>query len=150
MQTATTPTSSPADTLIRSGAIVAVRVGFDAGVQAGRMPALPAEIRRALIDTGSQINCIDATLARSLNLPLIQSRQIAHVGGTSATQTCRAQIFFVDSGIVQTSACALVDNLDSDGRQVALLIGRAGLANFSFHYDGVAGLARLLPITTAP
>jgi hypothetical protein len=84
-------TGSPRDALIAVGPGIIVDIGFDpiiaqvsagAPVQPPPPPGTPNVNRvLALIDTGATQSCIDETLARQLQLPLVNQQNAAGVGG---------------------------------------------------------------------
>jgi hypothetical protein len=74
--------NNPSD-LIQYGPTIEVRIGYDPDYQPspGRRAQLPPELLPALVDTGAQETALDAELAYSLNLPILERRQIAGAGG---------------------------------------------------------------------
>ena len=126
--------------LIRYGPTIDVQIGFDPGYQpsAGRRAQLPPELLPALVDTGAQETALDAEFARSLNLPILERRQIAGANGLFETTVYLAQIYVpeLDFTIVGPFDSA---NLAAGGQPYYALIGRTFLRHFNMTYDGRTG-----------
>ena len=70
---------SGADSLEIYGPTPIVEVGFDADFEADPSirPALQSGPLLALVDTGASESCVDAALAEDLNLPIVDSQNLA-------------------------------------------------------------------------
>src|SRR5271156_4907479 len=81
--------------LVYPGPPRAVTISFDPQfVFTGHNPPPAAGLTvRALVDTGATESCIDNMVAAQLNLPIIDRRPIAGVGGAHTANMHMAQIF---------------------------------------------------------
>lgn len=131
--------NNPLD-LIRFGPSIDVLIGFDPDFvpSAGRRAQLPPELLPALVDTGAQETALDAELAHSLNLPILERRQIAGASGLFESTVYSAQIYIpeLDFTIVGPFDSA---NLAASGQPYSALIGRTFLRHFSMAYEGRTG-----------
>src|ERR1700682_5779884 len=78
--------ASGREQLVAWGPTLIVDIGFDPNFQPGGVPLhVPAPGItgvHALVDTGASESCIDVIVAAQLNLPIVNKRQIAGVGGS--------------------------------------------------------------------
>ena len=81
--------------LVRYGPTLAVRIGYDVNYRPGRQPEIPATLYPALIDTGATVGGIDSTLAESLDLPIVDEREVSGVGGVALFKI-HSQIYIPD------------------------------------------------------
>ena len=126
--------------LIRYGPTLDVQIGFAPDYQPGpgRRPQLPPELLPALVDTGAQETALDAELAASLNLPVVERRQIAGAGGLFETTLYMAQIYIpeLDFTIIGPFDSA---KLAAGGQPYHAIIGRTFLRHFNMNYNGRTG-----------
>jgi hypothetical protein len=92
----------------------------------------------ALIDTGATTSCIVAGLAATLDLPIIDRRAVAGVGGTHEVNMHLAQIYVPELNQTIYGSFAGV-NLTAGGQSHVALIGRTFLQHVTMFYDGRAG-----------
>ena len=99
---------------------------------------MPPELLPALVDTGAQETALDAELAHSLNLPVLDRRLIAGAAGLFETTVYLAQIYIpeLDFTIVGPFDSA---NLAASGQPYYALIGRTFLRHFNMAYEGRTG-----------
>ena len=94
----------------------------------------------ALIDTGSQLNCIDKQLARILDLPIVSTKPITvtGVGGSFNTTMHLAQVYIprLDHVVIGRF---LATNLNSVGQNHGIILGRQFLQDFKLIYNGEIG-----------
>jgi hypothetical protein len=123
------------------GPTIGVQIGFDPTYDpqnpAG-LPALPQNLIGALVDTGASESCIDAALAMSLNLPIVDLRTIAGVGGAHNLNMHLAHVHIPSLGFTIYGAFAGV-SLRAGGQQHQALLGRTFLQNFTMIYEGRTG-----------
>jgi predicted aspartyl protease len=81
---------------------------------------------RALIDTGATESCIDSVLAAHLNLPIIDRRMVAGIGGKQEVSIHLAQLHFPSLNFTLYGTFAGV-HLDAGGQPHLALIGRTFL-----------------------
>lgn len=131
--------NNPSD-LIQYGPTIDVRIGYDPNYQPslGRRAQLPPQLHPALVDTGAQETALDAELADSLNLPVLDRRLIAGASGLFESTVYLAQIYIpeLDFTIVGPFDSA---NLAASGQPYSALIGRTFLRHFSMAYEGRTG-----------
>ena len=131
--------SNPSD-LIQYGPFVDVHIGFDPDYETRprRRAQLPPEVLPALVDTGAQESALDAELADSLNLPVLDRRLIAGASGLFETTVYLAQIYIpeLDFTIIGPFDSA---NLAASGQPYYALIGRTFLRHFNMAYEGRTG-----------
>lgn len=135
-----------AELLIELGPTLHVDIGFDVDyrVDAPDIAAkLPMKGAAGLIDTGAGISCIDAGLAMSLHLPVIERIELSGVGGRAETNMYLAQIHVPELRFTlygQFAGAALA----AGGQRHDVLIGRDFLRYFRLTYDGPSGGVTLL------
>jgi hypothetical protein len=135
------------------GALVEVRVGWSAlqaaGLRMALQPVPPAVDTRALLDTGAEVTCLDATLVHALGLPVagFTLANLPVAGGTTiGTQHFASLTVVHPSGnprqdLVVSDLLAVELSLRTLGYEV--LIGRDVLAVCDFLYSGRRGRFRL-------
>jgi hypothetical protein len=131
------------DLLVQLGPTLRVSIGFDPEYdpeRPQRLPDLPAEGVLALIDTGASTSCIDAELAMHLQLPIIDQRQCAGIGGSIPVNMHLAQVHAPSVSFTLYGALAGVDLTVGDQK---VLLGRDFLRNFRMIYDGPSGAVDL-------
>jgi len=132
---------SGGDLLVTYGPTLAVNIGFDSNwdVNFPAIPPLPAISNvGALVDTGATECCIDDMLAVQLNLPVIDKRPIAGVGGQHDANVYLAQIHIPSLNFTMYGAFAGV-HLTAGGQPHQALIGRTFLNKFTMIYEGKTG-----------
>jgi hypothetical protein len=143
------------DLLVQRGPTLFVNIGFDSeyDLAKGAPPKVPSQIIEALVDSGATESCIDSGLAMSLNLPVVDQRKVAGVGGAHDVNMHLAQIFIPSLNYTIHGAFAGV-SLAAGGQQHLALIGRTFLRNFVMVYNGLTGTVALsndpLPQQPAP
>ena len=129
------------DLLISSGPFVRVRIGFEPQYDpddSDRLPGIPSYQYPALIDTGATECCIDATLARALDLPVVDRISIVGAHGPQDTDMYRAQIYVPGLRAMFDGRVAGLP-LRSAGQPFFALLGRDFLRMFTMVYDGPTG-----------
>ncbi len=79
------PAGSGRPALVAHGPTLFVDIGFDPAYDPAaptRPPVLAATKLWALVDTGATESCIDSDLAAKLQLPVVDQRRVAGVGGS--------------------------------------------------------------------
>ncbi|WP_040566083.1 aspartyl protease family protein [Magnetospirillum molischianum] len=124
-----------------------VDIGFDTGVNYaalshGAQLLSQATGVPALLDTGAAESCIDDSLARSINLPIIDRVMVSGVGGATEVNVYLAHIVVPAIGYIQWGrfAGALLTN---GGQVHRALIGRTLLRDVLVVYDGREGKVKL-------
>ncbi len=81
--------------LQRIGPTLSVHIGFDASYKpdSGGRPNVASELYRALVDTGATASCIDSSLARTLDLPVVDRQLVSGVHGAQEVNLHLAQIY---------------------------------------------------------
>ena len=126
--------------LILHGPTIDVQIGYDPNYQPspGRRAQLPQERWRALVDTGATESAIDAEMADSLNLPILDRRHIAGASGFFETIMYRAQIYIPELDFTIDGPFDGA-NLATSGQPYYALIGRTFLRHFNMAYEGRTG-----------
>ena len=126
------------------GPTVQVRIGFDEThrVGTGQLPDLPEQFYPALIDTGALESCIDAKLAQTLELPVVDRVDVAGVHGKLAVQMHLAQIHVPALEVMIVGRFAGV-HLHEGGQPHLALMGRTFLHGLTLTYDGRTGSVTL-------
>ena len=86
---------SGGDLLQQYGPTLSVDIGFDTDFdyETGQsFPESTATRIPALVDTGATVSCIDASLAQSLDLPLVDRQTVSGVGGQHTCDVYLAHI----------------------------------------------------------
>jgi hypothetical protein len=128
------------------GPTIGVQIGFDPnydGKNPAAVPAIPSDMRNALIDTGASHSSIDEKLAKQLGLPVVDKKPISGVHGSQEVEICSGQIYLPYFAFTIYGLFALV-KLQEGGQQHHALLGRTLLQGFVFVYDGVEGYVRLM------
>jgi len=130
-----------ADGLQKHGPIVEVKVGFDRAFDASSKtpPALPDDLRKALIDTGSEGSLISATLAGQIGLPELGSHSTAGVHGLAARTVCGIHVIIpaLNDLVLVGTALTFEDQKGAPD----LLLGRTILRYLRFTYDGAGSFS---------
>ena len=132
------PTDPPS--LVRMGPTLSVQIGFDPSYQGARgvKPFIPPDLYPALVDTGATDSCIDASVATTLNLPIVDRRLIAGVGGPVQVNVHAAQLYIPDlNWVIYGQFCGV--HLSTGGLVHLALIGRSFLRSYKLVYDGRTG-----------
>jgi hypothetical protein len=137
----THPSGTPSgqDLLVMLGPTLRVDIGFDA-TYAGP-PTIPVPgitDVHALVDSGATECCIDALLAAQLNLPIVDRRKVAGIGGEHEVNVYLAQVTVPSLTFTIYGAFSGVD-LAAGGQPHKALIGRTFLQSFKMVYDGRTG-----------
>ena len=122
------------------GPTVLVEIGFDPVFEEGDddRPNIPDDLLPALVDTGATESCVDAALARELNMPLVGRRIVAGIGGGTPVDYFLGQIYV--AGLGQTIYGHLAGaHLRTGGQPCYALIGRTFLQHLTLHYEGRTG-----------
>jgi predicted aspartyl protease len=133
------------DRLTGEGPRIAVDIGFDPTWRAGETPRPPTAADKgvaALIDTGAMECYIDCDLAASLQLPVVDRREVAGSLGKHEVDVYIAQIFIPSLLYTQYGEFAGV-YLSRGGIRYKVLMGRTFLARFTLVYNGKTGRAAL-------
>ena len=130
--------------LVQYGPTIDVQIGFDPDYRPrpGRRARLSPELLPALVDTGAQETALDAELAHSLKLPIVERRQIAGAGGLFETTVYLAQIYIPELDFTINGPFDSA-NLADSGQPYCALIGRTFLRHFNMAYDGRNGSVTL-------
>ena len=105
-------------------------------------PELQSGSVPALVDTGATESCIDSELAATLNLPIVNRRPIAGVGGITEVYVHLAQIYIPE---LAWTIYGRFDgaHLAAGGLLHSALIGRTFLRHYKMNYDGQTGVVIL-------
>ena len=138
--------AAPAQILLAyHGPVLKVDVGFDPSYKpAGGMP--PKKQRtglEALVDTGARESCIDSDLARELQLPVFDRRNVSGVSGSIEVDYHLAQIHVPSLKFVLRGRFAGVPLLSSGFAQ-RVVVGRSFLSYVRMAYDGPTGDVELI------
>lgn len=129
------------DLLVQLGPTLLVDIGFDPSFDPSvpnSKPTTQLQGNHALVDTGASESCIDAAVAAALNLPIVDRRMIAGVGGAHEVNLHLAQIYIPELNFTIWGRFAGV-NLQAGGQPHVVLIGRTFLRHVTLHYDGKTG-----------
>jgi Aspartyl protease len=127
--------------LVMHGPTLGVQIGFDPTYDPENPsgpPALPQNIIGALVDTGASESCIDAALAMSLNLPIIDQRTFGGISGSHRANMHLAHIHIPSLAFTIYGPFAGV-GLQAGGQHHQALIGRTFLKAFTMIYEGRTG-----------
>lgn len=135
-----TPEVSGSSLLESLGPTLYVAVGFDPNFRPNSRiaPALPSNGLPALVDTGAFECCIDSTLARDLNLPVVDRKNVAGAHGSGPVNYHLAQINIPALNFTMYGGFAGV-HLATGGQRHLALIGRTFLRHFKMTYEGRTG-----------
>ena len=128
------------DLLAFNGPQIRVNIGFDPNYDPDTNSPLDFSeyLFPALIDTGATESCIDATLAKALELPVVDNRAIVGIHGPQVTDLHRAQIRIPDMGTTYDGRFAGIA-LRSSGAPFFALLGRDFLGMLTMVYTGGSG-----------
>ena len=126
--------------LALNGPQIMVNIGFDPiyDPEINARLNIPEYLFPALIDTGATESCIDATLAKALELPVVDTRAIVGIHGPQATELHRAQIRIPDLSTSYDGRFAGIP-LRTSGAPFYALLGRDFLTMLSMVYSGETG-----------
>ena len=97
--------------------------------------------RRALLDTGASLSCIDSKLAGDLNLPVVDRRPLTGVTGVAdASPIYLARMHIPTLGRIVHGTFA---GVSLEGLNLGILLGRDFLAQYRMVYDGPIGSVTL-------
>ncbi|WP_018289669.1 retropepsin-like aspartic protease [Verrucomicrobium sp. 3C] len=151
---ASPPALQPVDAaglLYLNGPTLLVEIGFKPEVfqESSRIEAFqklqtqqPVNLVPALLDTGARDSCIDADLAKELNLPPIDRQQGSGIGGLDVFDVFLAYLRIPALQFV-TWCRFLGVRLHSGKQQHQVLLGRAAFRYMVVVYDGRDGSCRL-------
>ncbi|MCU1327492.1 MAG: hypothetical protein JWN34_2862 [Bryobacterales bacterium] len=133
------------DSLVRLGPTLQVDIGFDPSYDPHGtiLPAPGVTGVHALVDTGATECCIDVSLATSLNLPIVDRRNVSGIAGSSEVNVYMAQVHFPSLGKTMYGAFSGVSLL-AGGQVHSALIGRTFLRHFTMTYDGTTGIVEIV------
>jgi predicted aspartyl protease len=123
------------------GPTLLVDIGFDPNFKVQNPPMTPVPSItgvEALVDTGATESCIDSLLASQLNLPVIDKKPLAGIGGNHQADIYMAQIRVPSLNCTIYGAFAGV-HLQAGGQRHKALIGRTFLSGFTVVYEGKTG-----------
>ena len=126
--------------MVIQGPTLLVEIGFDPAFEESEVdrPDIPDDLLPALVDTGATESCVDARLARELNMPLVGRRTVSGIGGDTQVDYFLGQIYV--AGLGQTIYGHLAGvHLRNGGQPCYALIGRTFLQNLTLHYEGRTG-----------
>jgi len=98
---------------------------------------VPPDHILALIDTGADQACIDADLAKSLKLPIVDRGICSGVGGSHEMNIYAAQIVLPDGFIIYGRFAGV--KLQAGGQPYQVLLGRTNFSHYTIIYDGPSG-----------
>lgn len=129
--------------LAERGPTLLVDIGFELdGQLAADPPDLAMKGLQALVDTGATECCIDASLALSLNLPVVNQRPMGGIGGQHNCNIHLATMWVPSLGFSILGHFAGVD-LKGAGQPHQAIIGRNVLRLFTMVYVGSSGQVTL-------
>ena len=128
------------DRLVYEGPFIWVQVGFDPNYypEADTPTSFAEHQYLALIDTGATESCVDTTLAKALELPIVDSRAIVGIHGPQLTVSHRAQIHIPSVEVTYDGRFAGIP-LRSSGTPFFALLGRDFLSMLTMEYNGTTG-----------
>ena len=134
------------DRLAYEGPCVWVQVGFDPNYtpEEDVLSGFSERQYLALIDTGATESCVDATLARALELPIVDSRAIVGIHGPQLTESHQAQLHIPSLGVTFDGLFAGI-HLRSSGTPFFALLGRDFLGMLTMEYNGATGSVTVSP-----
>ena len=133
-----------ADLLQKFGPTIGARIGLDPNYVLGSdVPLdLPEREYQALVDTGAAVSCVDANLAATLYLPIVDRQVHSGAGGRFEVNIHAAQIFLPELGWALDGRFAGV-YLEAGGQPYHALLGRDFLKDFRMLYNGETGQVTL-------
>jgi hypothetical protein len=134
------PTGSGSELLVYFGPTLFVDIGFDTSWDISKLTTPIPLITQisALVDTGATESCIDDLLATQLNLPIIDKRPIAGVGGQLEAKIYLSQIHIPALRFTIYGYFAGV-HLAAGGQIHKAIIGRTFLRSCTMIYSGLTG-----------
>jgi predicted aspartyl protease len=132
--------ASGSEFLVAYGPTLVVNVGFDPDFKEANptVPKIGTTKFAALVDTGATECAIDSLLAAQLNLPVVDRRKVAGIGGAHEVNVHLAQVFVVSLGFTVYGAFMAV-HLNAGGQRHHVLLGRTFLKHYKMVYEGVTG-----------
>lgn len=126
------------------GPTLSVTISFDPQfVFTGANPPPSGGLQvHALVDTGATESCIDNVIGAQLNLPIVDRRPIAGIGGQHIANIYMAQIYTPSLNFWIYGTFAGVD-LAAGGQVHRALIGRTFLKHFTMLYEGRTGTVEI-------
>lgn len=126
--------------LLLHGPTLPVVVGYDLsyGSTGAPSPHSPTSTVTAIIDTGTDANCIDEGLAIRLNLPQAGESMASVAYGTVPANVYRGQLFVPDLDWVIDGRLLGV-SFGAGQQQWSVILGRIFLQHFLMTYDGRTG-----------
>jgi hypothetical protein len=117
-----------------------VDVGFDPNYVSGpgKIPIPGLKNLPALLDTGATECCIDSVLAAQLNLPVVDTRTLAGVGGAILVNVYLAQVHIPPLSLTIYGMFSGV-HLAVGGQVHRVLMGRTFLRHCRLDYEGRIG-----------
>lgn len=130
--------------LAEYGPTIRVDIGFDKDFKMNSLeqPNLDIKGVEALIDTGASESCIDVRLAAQLNLPMVDTQDIAGSNGAHKVPMFLAQIYIPDFSLTLNGMFAGLKLIEG-GQIHKAILGRSFLKNFKMTYEGVTGSVNL-------
>ena len=133
------PGRSQSEGLIQDGPTLSVRIGHASQfARSISSPGVSWELYSALIDTGSDENFIDISLAQTLALPLLREAPVAGVHGVQRGLVFDATIHIPELDFTFRGS-VFGSRLAESGLPYAALLGRAFLQHVVMRYDGRTG-----------
>lgn len=136
-----TASETAADLLVRVGPTIRVDVGLRSASRSWP-PDLPRKRIHALIDTGAGADGIDNTLARALNLPVVDRVEMSGIGGKHQTDVYMVRVYVpeLDRLLFQRFTGVMLEEGDQTHR---IILGRGFLRPYRLSYDGVTATVEL-------
>jgi hypothetical protein len=131
--------------LVSQGPTLLVDIGFDPAyrpLSGGPRPQPAITQVDALVDTGATECCIDSLLATQLQLPVVDKRPVAGIGGQQMADMYLAQVYVPSLNHIVYGLFAGV-NLQAGGQRHKALLGRTFLSYFTMVYEGKTGTVTL-------
>lgn len=125
------------------GPTIQIKIGLDENFNPEQDRVnLPDTLFDALVDTGASVSCIDAQLANTLGLPVVDRRPISGAHGSAEVDFYLGQIHVPALSFTIYGDFAGV-HLLAGGQHHVALIGRAFLRNMRMVYQGRSGQVTL-------
>ena len=136
--------ATPSSLLQLFGPTIPVRLGYDPLHRhtATLPPDIPEYVHYALVDTGAGTCCVDAKLAATLGLPVVDQQPMGGVHGQELTNFHIAQMWLPSLEFSMTGLFAGLD-LEGGGFAQRAIVGRNLLAHHKMTYDGPTGSVML-------
>jgi hypothetical protein len=135
------------ESISEHGPVITVAVGPSplqavAARAAGLSPPLP-ELAQALIDTGAKVSCIDARIARVLDLRTTGTARMWTAGAIVTRAVYDIEISFTSPRVFRVPKIIRAMDADLWTYGIQLLIGRDVLTYCRFTYNGPSGVFTL-------